>query len=118
MAKKARQTADQKQFAQLFTTGLDCWSSEDGEMLAICIVRREDWAEVLQREFAHVFDRNKFDPTRMRPTYVYRHWEGGEWFDGSSGRKRGKVWSVTEEVTEFPVYEYDLTPRFEQNNQT
>lgn len=109
-SKRARKTPDQRAFESFFKNGADFWSSEDGTLMALVIDRRADWAEVLQREFSHVFVNHKFHAQFMKPKFVYRHWVGQEWFDGSCGQVRGKIWTVTDEPTDFPVYEYDLVP--------
>lgn len=44
----------------------------------------------------------------MKTKFAYRDWVGGEYFDGSSGTKRGKAWFTTDAKTPFPVLEYEL----------
>jgi hypothetical protein len=98
-----------KQFSKTFGNGLAMWTSEDGTLLSLAIVVRDDWREVLQREFAHILTTKGegFDENRGKLAYVEWGWNT-EYFDGNSGKTRGKVWTVTEEKTPFRIINYQL----------
>lgn len=98
-----------KQFEKTFGNGLAMWTSEDGMLLSLAIIFRSDWREILQREFEHILttDGEGFDESRGKPAYVEWRWNS-DYFDGNSGKTRGKVWMVTEERTPFPIINYEL----------
>jgi hypothetical protein len=97
-----------RKFTKAFEHGLAMWTSEDGTMLSITIIVRDDWKEVLQREFPHIFDKEPFDEKRGKLTFIEQEWVGGEYFDGNSGTNRGKVWVITDDRTPYPVINYEL----------
>jgi hypothetical protein len=78
--------------------------------MSLVITVRPDWDDVLQRNFAFLFDGDRpFDPGRARLMYAKKEWVGREFFDGPGiGQKRGMVWRTTDEKTEFPVIEYNI----------
>lgn len=100
---------EQAEFDIAFQSGCEMWTSEDGTLVSLAIKSRDDWQEVLQREFAHIFAREAFDASRHKQRFAYREYVGRDFFDGNSGRSKGKVWRIGDELTPFPVIEYELT---------
>lgn len=98
-----------KLFLKTFGNGVAMWTSEDGTLMSLAIIERDDWREVLQKEFAHILttEGEGFDEKRGKPAYVEWEWNS-EYFDGNSGRTHGKVWSVTREKTPFKIINYEL----------
>lgn len=98
-------TTDQKAFMRTFARPCEFWSSEDGDLMSLVIARSPNAKQLLKTHYA--FQRERFDPRRLKPKYVQREWTGAEFFDGN-GQRRGKIWRPTDSVTPFPVFEYEL----------
>lgn len=97
----------ERKFQKYFSRGCEFWTSEDGSLQSLVIANREDWAEVLQFEFAHRLN-GQFDPTKGKHLWTEQEWAGSDYFDGNSGTRAGKVWRLTDEPTPFSVIEYPL----------
>lgn len=100
--------ADSREFARTFHDGCAFWTSEDGSLMAVVIDRAEGWQDRLKFYHQSIWQRETFDETRAKPSYVYRHWAGSDFFDGGFQR-RGKIWSLTDTPTPFEVMNYELT---------
>lgn len=99
---------DELAFKKTFTNGCGFWTSEDGSLTELVIEERDDWREVLKREFAHVFEHEKFNEKRWCLKHVARSWVGKEWFNGPNSSRRGKLWSFSDKPTPFVVVAYEL----------
>lgn len=73
--------------------------------MSVVIARIPDWAEILESEYEHLWcDDEKFDASRGVEKFVsYEYHRDPENFPSSR-----KVWRLSEEVTQFPVIEYEL----------
>ena len=99
-----------KEYLRLFSEPCEFWTSEDGSLLSLVILPSDNAPELLKAH--HAFQNEPFDPTRIKSRHAVKEWVGQEFFDGRSGRQKGKIWRVTDEITEFPVLEYELaSPR-------
>ena len=110
-------------FMQCFDHGCQFWTSEDGSDCEIVITRhlplepdaepdqRLYAANVILREFAHVRGVKTRTVSELAklltPSWVEQEWAGADYFDGGSGRRRGKIWRLSTDPTPFPVYVFD-----------
>ena len=101
-----------KKFLREFGYGCEMWTSEDGCLISLAIVCRDDAPAILRGAYSHWLQYEKpLTMDRLKRRYAYREWVGAEFFDGGT-RTHGKVWRIGDDPTPFPVYEYELeTPR-------
>lgn len=99
-----------RKFEKHFSRGLAMWTSEDGTLMALAITTRIDWPKVLQFEFSHILttEGEGFESSRAKLKYAHWGWAEPGYFDGGTGRTHGKVWTIDDDDSGFPVMEYEL----------
>lgn len=96
----------EKRFKKEFENGMEFWTSQDGTLMNVAICFTPEWPKRLKELVEARGTKNKFKPNRVKRRYVFREWAESEYFFFKGDK--GKVWTLTDEATPFPVYDYEL----------
>lgn len=95
-----------RKFRREFAEPCEFWTGEDGMLMSLVIERRPDWADAMKQHY--VFHKETFDLSRGKERFVRR--ENMDADDRENWRDSGSraMWRCCDEVTPFPVVEYQL----------
>lgn len=96
-----------RKFLGVFDQGCRFWTSEDGNACEFVIARVDDWRKWFDDRMhgEHGIDIEATLATKQ-DGWVFQEWSGrGDYFDG--GGTPGKIWRLSDEPTEFPVFVFD-----------